>query len=74
MIIFCDILKKHIELGAYPVAIEAIIDMERILNKEKNKQKMEKTYKIEKLQSPMADNTNYHDKINEIIDIVNSKP
>ena len=71
IIIFCDDVKKLLDLGAVPKAIIALEVMMEAAEKQQKRENDEKRFKLKFVQS--VNPKDIADKINEVIDIINKR-
>ena len=71
IIIFCDDVKKLLDLGAVPKAILALEVMMEAAEKQQKRENDEKRFKLKFVQS--VNPKDIADKINEVIDIINKR-
>ena len=71
IIIFCDDVKKLLDLGAVPKAILALEVMMEAAEKQQKRENDEKRFKLKFVQS--INPKDIADKINEVIDIINKR-
>ena len=71
VIVFCDDVKKLLDLGAVPKAILALEIMMETAEKQQKRENDEKRFKLKFIQS--INPKEIADKLNEVIDIINKR-